>query len=186
MDRFVKLPKLNAFIIQLLKEKNKPLTLGEMLKERLKQYNIIPRNSTDIKFSIKQALYQLERKKLISKTWKIDRGENLFFLYIKEYDPTEIVDSTDTIVNFEQFIIDTLQKHKRIFSLEDFVKYALVHYQISSSEKKFLAKEIYSIILQMIKDKNNLRRVINCGSRESYYGLKEWFNSKGELMTLYK
>jgi hypothetical protein len=180
------LPDLNGFIIQLLKEKNKPLTSEEILTELLQEYKTLLSGSTTVKAALNQALYRLQtQKNLITRTRKFDKKENLYSLVGQAYTPNDTIDSTETYNDFPQFIIDTLHKNKRLLSLNDFLKHALIHYKIPSSDKRLLSEKISPVLSQMAKSKNKIRSFYKDGIHHKFYALNEWFNSNGELMTIY-
>lgn len=92
----------------------------------------------------------------------------------------------NTKYNWPLFIGETLTKAKRVLSLKDFVNHALVQYNDQLEDKKATYGKISPVLTQMAKNKDKIRTVRKEGTSRKFYGLTDWFNSNGELITTYK
>jgi hypothetical protein len=192
---------LSDFIVQILKEKNKPLTSEQMIKEYKKRYKIDLAGSKNTMASLNQSLFRLRAKQnLITSTRRKGKRGNLYSLVAKTAvpkakekpkkekrrvnPPAELPSGSK--YNWPQFIVDTLTKSKRILPLNEFVRGALVHYQIPPTDKKSTYGKISPVLTQMSKNKDRIRSVKKEGSSKRFYVLNEWFNDKNELITLFQ
>jgi hypothetical protein len=194
-------PRWAAFIMQLLKEVGKPLSSEQIIDAYQMQYDLDISTSKPARQSLNQALHQLRvTKRQIISIKRPGRKAKLFALTGTQYIPSEDVQAekkkkpdkssgetskTETKYNWAQFVLNTLAKTKRILSLKEFCNYAIVEYTIPANEKKATYGRISPILTQMVRRKDTIRTVQKDGFHFKYYGLNDWFNSNGELITIY-
>jgi len=203
-------PSWGNYIIQILQEKQKPLTSKEFLKLYKKQYKINIANPKNAKTSLAQALFGLRTKtKQIQSIKTKGKKEKLYGLSewadtsvlitnseqkekIKKNKPeTTIAIEHDEKVtpkfayNWPQFIRETLNKQKRILSLSEFVKYAMKHFELSADKTKFTRSNLAPTVSTLGKSKI-LKSIQKEGINGKSYGLAEWFEEDGNLIPEYK
>jgi hypothetical protein len=194
-------PDWHNYIPQILREQDKPMTKDQIFKSYQKQYHVNLSGSKSAKSLLTQTLQRLRVKYNLLTSTKQKGHKGNFYSLTKPGDTSAVdtapkeVASTDepsktlpanTKYNWPQFITDTLSKTKRILSLKDITHYAMVHYSIDEHDKKVTYGKISPVLSQLSKNKDKIRPVRKEGISRKYYGLTEWFNSKGELITLYK
>jgi hypothetical protein len=239
-------PNLGDFIIQLLTEKNKPLTSEQIIKGYKKQFKIDLSGSTATMSSLNQTLFRLRAKQnLITSTRRKGKKGNVYSLVKKDVTPIvktkpakekktaapiiktkpakekktaapiiktkpakekktaarivktkpvkekkaaaakELVPAASKN-NWPQFIVDTLNKHKRVLSLKDFLGNAMVQFSIPAKDKKSTYGKISPVLTQMVKAKDKIRAYRKAGTSLKFYALNDWFTDKNELITTYK
>jgi hypothetical protein len=87
--------------------------------------------------------------------------------------------------NWPQFVRESLIRHKRVLSLTEFVKYAMKHFEIPAGNMKSIRGSIAPTISTLGKSKV-LKSVSKKGFKGKSYGLAEWFDNNGNLISLYK
>jgi hypothetical protein len=242
-------PNLSDFIIQLLQEKNKPLTSGQIIKEYKKKNKIDLSGSTTTMASLNQALFRLRSKlNLITSTRRKGKKGNVYALVKKaekpagkvqprkadkpvaqtqpkkagkpgaKTQPKQVVKPVvklqpkqadkpvaktqpkqaeklvkqekevpaNTKSKWPQFVLDTLEKQKRVLSVNEFVKYAMVNLEIPAQDKKVTMKRIGPVLSHMVKTSKNIKSTRKAGQSARFYGLKDWFSDKNELIATYK
>lgn len=189
------------FILQLLKDKAKPLTVGQIIKEYQKQYKVNLSGSKTALSSLTQALFRLRSKQnLITSSKRKGKKGNIYSL-VKQPDTAVVTTQpkkSDKVVKKEkelpantkskwpQFILDTLTKQKRILSVNEFVKYAMVHFELPAHDKKVTGKRIGPVLSHMVKTSKKIKSTRKAGQTGTFYGLTDWFTDKNELITIYK
>ncbi|MBM3435725.1 MAG: hypothetical protein FJY07_05855 [Bacteroidetes bacterium] len=199
-------PDWSNYIPQLLREHDKPMTKEQILKSYQKQYNVDLSNSNSAKLSLNQSIQRLRvRHNIITSTPRKGKKGNLFSLVkpgevqIPKIKPAKVAPAEVTVAedtakkipsapkySWSQFVTETLTKNKRILSLKDFVNHALVHFPEQLDDKKTTYGKISPILTQMSKSKDKIKTVRKPGISRKFYGLTEWFNGKGELITTFK
>jgi hypothetical protein len=151
--------------------------------------------------SLNQTLFRLRSKQnLITSTRRKGKKGNVYSL-VKQPDTTVVktqpkqVDKTvkkekelsaTTKGKWPQFILDTLTKQKRILSVNEFVKYAMVHFELPANDKKVTVKRIGPVLSHMVKASKKIKSTRKAGQAGTFYGLTDWFGDKNELITIYK
>lgn len=194
-------PDWKNIVPQLLKEQNKPLTKGQILKLYEKQYNVSLSGSASAISSLNQSIQRLRVKNNILTSSKIKGHKGNFYSLVKpegisvvKTQLTPITESSETGIKADenvkfyipQFVVDTLNKTRRILSLKDIVNYAMVRYSIPENDKKVIYGKISPVLTHMSKNKDKIRTIRKDGLAYKFYGLTEWFNNKGELIVMYK
>jgi len=194
-------PDWHNYIPQILREHDKPMTKDQIFKSYQKQYHVNLAGSKSAKSLLTQTLQRLRVRYNLLTSIKQKGHKGNFYSLRKPGDnspaviaPKELTSKDEpgvalpanTKYNWGQFITDTLSKNKRILSLKDITHYAMVHYSIDEREKKATYGKISPVLSQLSKSKDKIRPVRKDGVSRKYYGLSEWFNGKGELITLFK
>jgi len=200
-------PKWGDFIIQVLQEKQKPLTRKAITKLYEKHYNT---NITKSKRSgMEQALARLRvRNKKIQSIQTEGKKERLYGLtewadksslktkpekIVKTKKATSMIAikrdkrlPANTTYNWPQFIIDTLSKTKRVLTAKDFLQRAMVHYTIPKHDIVSTRGKLSPALSNMEKNTKKLKTVMKKGITGRCYGLTEWFDDDGKLIAIYK
>jgi hypothetical protein len=194
-------PDWHNYIPQLLNEQGKPLTKNQIIKFYEKQYGVDLSGSKSALTLLNQTIQRLRVKhNLITSIRKKGKKGSYYSLVnpvetmplsvaaSEKTEPAESADKTQDATRYywNQFIVDTLNKQKRILSLKDLVNYAMVNFSINEQEKKATYGKLSPVLSHMSKNKDKIRTARKDGISRKFYGLTDWFNEKGELINLYK
>lgn len=196
-------PPWSEYVVDLLKEKEKPLTKEQIFKTYQKQHGINLAGSKSAMASLNQALQRLRvRKNLITSIPREGKRGNFYKLNtnpvapVEEKKPAQEVKEVKAVkkpteekgskYNWPQFIVDTLIKTKRVLTRKDFLNHAMVHFSIPDREKSATLGKISPVITQMVKGSKRLKTVKKPGFRGSHYGLVEWFDDNKKLIPEFK
>lgn len=189
------------FILQLLKDKDKPLTVDQILKEYKKQNKVTLSDPKNTLASINQTLFRLRSKQnLITSSRRKGKKGNVYSL-VKQPD-TAVVKAQPKVSDkkvkkekelpsspkstWSQFVLDILAKQKRILSVNEFVKYAMVQFDLPATDKKVTGKRIGPVLSYMATKSKKIKSTRKAGQKGTFYGLTDWFTDKNELITIYK
>jgi len=201
-------------ILELLKEKQKPLSIKEIVKYFEKQINI---PKTDLKktvIAIQQSLFRLRtHNKKIQNIKRAGKAGKLYGLTewtdksviplknAKEENTQQIKkinQKPKTIIkrdnkppltltyNWPKFIFETLNKTKRVLSAKDLLKYAMVYYSLPKLEKATTRVKLASALSRSEKITKSLKTCKKEGQAGRFYGLPEWFGGDNKLIAEYK
>lgn len=195
-------PDWSNYIIQILKEKDKPLSREQILKSYQKQNKVDLSASKGALVSLNQSLQRLRVKhNLITSTRLKGKKGSLYSLTgqsakavvrgrPRKQKEKPVVEkkqrAENSKHNWPQFIVETLEKNKRLLSLKDFLNHAIVHFNIPPHDKKATYGRISPVLTQMVNKKDKIRTAKKEGFPFKFYGLNEWFNSNNELITVYQ
>lgn len=202
-----------SFILQVLQEKNKPLTIDEFYNLYESHYGIkIPDSEKSIQ-SLKKALYRLRvNEKKIKSTLNKKTKERSFTLidddqnektikpqpskaakktlkekaFAEQAKGTILPTEKKTSYNWTDFVVNVLKKNKRVFTVKDFIKHAMVYYNLPKSEEASIKSKLPPMLTRLNRVKKMLKTVKKPGQRARYYGLPEWFAADGTLIPMYK
>jgi hypothetical protein len=201
-----KIPSWSNFIFEVLKVQQKPLSLNTIVKLYRKEYGIkeqLPKNSIK---SLRQSLFLLRtKKKQIQSIALQDKKEKLYGLIEWQNEPIlkskpekklkpkkEAIDNivkpqvADTSHNWTQFIIDTLNKTKRVMTPKEFLNYAVTAFSIPKHDEDQARKNLSPTLSYLAHKNKSLKTTIKKGQKGKCYGLSTWFNDEGELIPDYK
>lgn len=192
-------------IIELLKEKQKPLTTKEISKILLAQRNIPKSDIKKANLAITQSLFRM--RKVTKKIQAIAKKGTKAKLYglpewaknteaEKSIAPPKIIaipeKKQDTMkrtygkYNWQEFIKETLQSKKRVLNLGELANVALKHFELKSTEKTRTKSSLATVLTKLVTKDKILKTTKKKGITGKSYGLKEWFDENGNLVSLYK
>jgi hypothetical protein len=192
-------------IIELLKEKQKPLPLKEIIKTLAIQKNIPKSDLKKTNYAIQQSIYRLRTiNNKIQSTKIAGKKEKLFSLteLSKNTNTEQIIEKQKPIAkpkikpadtpqvkgkyNWQGFIKDTLENKKRVLNLSEFVNVALKHFELKNSEKSRTKANLAPVLTKLVRKDKTLKTTLQRGKNGRSYGLKAWFDESGNLVSLYK
>ncbi len=212
--RKTKKPNWRNFILKSLKEQDKPLTSEEIFKSYQKQYDIDLSSSKNSVMALSQALRRLRvNDKIIQSTRIKGKREKLYGL-INPADKSIILTKTakakkpvqlnkvnqkpKAIINLDKrppltsayhwtkFINDTLKKTKRVLSVKDFVKYAMVYYNIPKQDRNSTRLKLSPRLSRLVNVVKTLKTSKKEGQPGLFYGFSKWFDGDKKLKVEYK
>jgi hypothetical protein len=211
--RKTKNPNWRHFVLKTLKENDKPLTSGEIIKLYYKQHNLDLPASQNSLMALSQALYRMRVKDNIVKSSKIKGKREKRYGLIDATDksvvltenakakkpvplnpnqkPKTIIRQDNkpplvTTYNWPKFIFETLNKTKRVLSAKEFLKYALVYYNIPKKETESTRGKLSPALSRMEKIVKSLKTCQKDGQAGRSYGLSEWFDGDNKLKADFK
>jgi hypothetical protein len=192
-------------IVELLTEKQKPLSSKEIETILVKQKNIPKSDLKKTNFAIHQSLYRLRTKnKKIQAIKTVGKKAALYGLLewakntetkkpvlAKQNIQAPLINKDSTTrpygkYNWQGFIKDTLESKKRVLNLVELTNAALKHFELKSSEKIRTRTNLAPLLTKLVKKDKILKTTQKKGFKGRSYGLKEWFDEKGELISIYK
>ena len=202
-------PKWSEFIIQVLQEKQKPLSRKVISKLYEQHYNKKITNSKSAQSGLLQALYWLRVKnKKIQSIKKDGKKEKLYGLTewsanpIKKTITTKIsktkkvnrkpatkqtVQSSEKNThNWNKFIFDTLNKTKRVMSLKELLQYAIVTFNIPKQGMVSTRNSLSPMLSNLVRKSKTLKSVKKEGQTGRSYGISNWFDDDDNLIAIYK
>lgn len=211
--RKTKNPNWRHFILTSLNEQNKPLSLKEFFKSYKRQYGIDASTSKTSGMALSQALYRLRVKDNIVKSFRINGKKEKVYGLIDNADKTVLLTDNAkakkpiklkpnqkpktvtarenkpplvTTYNWPQFIFDTLNKTKRVLSASDFVRHAMVHFNIPKRDFEATRIKVSPALSNLDKNLKKLKTIKKAGQAARFYGLPEWFDYDNKLIVKYK
>ena len=94
--------------------------------------------------------------------------------------------SDDTFHNWPKFIIDTLNRTKRVMTPKEFLNYAITAFSIPKYEEDKAKKNVAPTLSYLTHKNKTLKTTIKKGQKVKSYGLSTWFNDAGELIPDFK
>lgn len=200
-------PKWGDFIIQVLQEKQKPLTRKAITKLYEKHYNTNISKSN--RSGLEQALARLRvRNKKIQSIKTEGKKEALYGLTEWEVKPikktvtTKIVkvkkDNPKTAIkptiqspekntlSWPNFILETLNKTKRVMSLKEFLQQAIVAFNIPKHRIESARNSLSPMLSYLVRKSKTLKTVTKEGQAGRSYGISKWFDDDDKLIAIYK
>lgn len=211
--RKTKNPNWRHFILKVLKENDKPLTSGEIIKLYYNQHNLDLPASPNSLMALSQALHRLRVKDNIVKSSKIKGKREKRYGLIDATDksvvltenakakkpvplnpnqkPKTIIRQDNkppliTTYNWPKFVFETLNKTKRVLSAKDFLKHALVYYNVPKKDSALTRSRLSPALSRMEKITKSLKTCKKAGQAGRFYGLPEWFDGDNKLKVDYK
>lgn len=212
-ERKTKNPNWINYVVELLKEQNKPLTSKEIIQSYEKQHSIDLSNSKYSVNALRQALHRLRVKnnritniKVKGKTEKlygliewVDKSVVEKTAKAKKIKPVENANQKPkTIIkqvnkpplvltyNWPKFIFETLNKTKRVLTAKDFLKYAMVYYSIPKHEMEKTRGKLSPSLSRLERISKSLKTCKKDGQPGRFYGLPNWFDKNNKLIATYK
>jgi len=224
-ESIIKNPTWSNFIIQVLKDQQKPLSVKTITKLYKQQYEIKEALSKKALSSLTQSLFWLRtRKNQIQSIKTPGKKERMYSLvewpattkpevkseiqpepkpkrkYEKKTKPKPekkprgikstvklIKEQTDdSSYKWTQFIVDTLNKTKRVLTAKEFIRYATTTFNIPKHEIASVRNSLSPTLSNLARKQKSLKTVIKKGQRGKSYGLANWFNDEGELIADFK
>jgi hypothetical protein len=196
-------------IVELLTEKQKPLSSKEIETILVKQKNIPTSDLQKANYAIHQSLFRLRTKTKKIQTLKTAGQKALYGLSEwttnteteKSIEPQQnktkqkkslpIIDKDIKTQksgkpNWQGFIKETLESKKRVLNLGELVNVALKHFELKSTEKTRTKANLAPVLTKLVKKDKILKTTQKKGVSGRSYGLKEWFDEKGNLVSIYK
>jgi len=204
-----------SFVIQILQEKNKPLGSDDMLKLYEEHSGNKIKDMKYARNKLGQVLYRLRHTKKRIRTIK-QKGKKETFYALTEWPVTDIKINKEPLVikeigivktppqvierkiiskttsgkrgqyNWPKFIVDTLNKTKRVLTAREFLKHAMIYYAVPKHEQERTRGKLAPALSRLEKVTKTLKTVSKKGQRSRYFGLSEWFDEKGTLIPIYK
>jgi hypothetical protein len=202
--------KWSGNIIKLLKENEKPLSLKEITKILVIQNNIPKSDLKKTNYAIQQSIYRLRTINNMVQSIKVaGKKERLFVLTERTNIPEpsksivepqstsrqiiskpvveqEIKAPTIEKYNWQGFVKETLESKKRVLSLNELLNVALKHFNLKDSEKSRTRGNLAPVLTKLVKKDKILKTTVKKGVNGRSYGLKEWFDETGNLVSIYK
>lgn len=194
--------KWGNMILELLQEKQKPLSVQKIVKTFEKQINI---PKTDLKKAIsgiQQSLHRLRtynnKIQSIKRKGKKEKLYGLTEWANKDKNFTSRRNISKTIVkqagkpplnytyNWPEFIKKILNKTRRILTAKEFLKYAMNYYNIPVSQKNNTRGKLSPALSRLEKITKTLKSFKKKGMTGRSYGLSEWFDGDGNLIPEFK
>ena len=97
---------------------------------------------------------------------------------------TSDIDTPET--KYIQFVNDTLQKEKRILNRDEFVRYAMVYFNLPQRNKISTRGKVFKTLVYMEKDAGTLKKAKKKNQKGIFYGLSEWFDDENRLIPEFK
>ncbi|MFA6922979.1 MAG: hypothetical protein WC223_01880 [Bacteroidales bacterium] len=204
-------PNWGNYVLQVMQEQNKPLTKEQILKLYQKHFNISFSNPATATNSLSQALQRLRVKRnLIQSIKPKGQKRKLFSLVnIKDKAPTKTNTNTEKIVktkkiepkttiernrkypsnttyNWPKFIVETLNKTKRVLSVKDFLRHATVSLNIPKEGISSARNSLSPMLSTLVSKSKKLKALKKEGQTGRSYGLRNWFDDEGKLIAIYK
>lgn len=203
----IKNPKWRNFIIEVLHEKEKPLSRKVIMKLYSQRNNVKLTDSKSARTSLEKALFKLRVKdKKIESIKKKGKKEALYGLIewagkfsvktpkerIKKTKkdntapPVEIIQKPlpDSEYNWTQFIQETIISEKRILSVPELIQYAFVKFELTEEYRKAIRNRI-SLTISELKQSKILKPAKKEGVDGLSYGPSEWFSDDGYIKPEY-
>lgn len=202
------------FAVQILKEQNKPMTILQILKSYEKQNNIKVANSKRHFGSLAKAINRLRvDDNRINSIKVIGKKERLYGL-VEWPDKSASVSKTakakktvpiinvnqkpKTVINpdskaplplgnkWTKFIFETLNKTKRVLSAKDFLKYAMVYFNLPKHETETTRVKLSPALSKLEIIAKSIKTCKKTGQSGRFYGLPNWFDDNNKLIVDYK
>ena len=208
-----KTPNMGSFVIQLLQEQNKALTKEQIFKLYQKHYNLKLNKSAAAYRTLGRTLSRLRVEKIIQSIKKAGTKDHLYSLTkwsdmkgtktspekiakakkadskpakkISEKKVSEKRISPNVKYNWPTFVLDTLNKTKRILSAKDFVQHAMVTFNFSSKDNAIPKRNIPPTLSIMAGKSKLIKSIKKDGQSVNSFGLPNWFDD-GKLLAVYK
>lgn len=191
------------FILDKLKENDKPITLDEVFKAYQKEHNIKFPDFKAAKASLSQSFHYLQynKKQIESFPRKGKRGN--FYKLVENKGGSQVVKekpvrqakakkkeepkkTTHAPKNqWADFIVDTLNKTKKVLNRNEILDLAMRHFLISPKHRISTRGKLSPVLSHMANKTEQLKTVKKPDERGKYYGLAEWFDEKGNLPSEY-
>jgi hypothetical protein len=206
----------SSFILQVLQDKQSPLSRKDITKVYEQLYNKNISNSEKVQAQLQQALFRLSaRSKKIECIKKKGMRNNLYKLISKDKNINDAPKTTEkakaknanprkieklrpkTVIirdnkppltftyNWPKFILDTLNKTKRVLSTKEFVPLAMVHFNVPKHDNKKIRNSLSRSLSYLEQKANKIKSLYKEGKAGRFYGLPEWFDNKGNSITKY-
>ena len=192
-------------IVELLAEKQKPLSSREIESILIAQKNIPKSDLKKAYYAIHQSLFRLRTKNKKIQTIK-SAGEKGLLYGLSEWSintetekPVEAQQSITAPLNnkdvktrtygkynWQGFIKETLESKKRVLNLVELTNAALKHFELKSSEKIKTRTNLAPLLTKLVKQDKILKTTQKKGVKGRSYGLIEWFDREGNLVSIYK
>jgi hypothetical protein len=91
-----------------------------------------------------------------------------------------------TIFNWPEFVQETLSKTKRVLTAQEFLKHAMIYYNIPENKKSNTRGKLAPALSRLEKTNKTLKSVKKKGVIGRSYGLSEWFDGNGNLKPEFK
>lgn len=202
------------YSIKILEEQNKPMTILQIIKSYEKQYNIKLSNSKRHFGSLAKALHRLrvdnnrinsikvkgKKERLYGLVEWTDKSASVFktakakkiIPIRKVYHKPETIIKGDnkpllTLTNkWTKFIFETLNKTKRVLSAKDFLKYAMVFFNLPKHEMESTRVKLTPELSRLEIITKSLKTSKKDGQTGKFYGLPDWFDDNNKLIVDYK
>lgn len=206
--------KWSNYIIKVLKEQNKPMTIKQIIKSFEKQNDIDLSSSNDPFYAVTQALNRLRVKNNLIYNKRIKGKRDRLFGLVEWNDKSDSVTKTakakkiepikkvnqksETIIdldkkrplnvpyNWPKFIFETLTKTKRVLSAKDLLKYAMVFYNLPKIEMATIRVKLAAALSRQEKIVKSLRTCKKDNQVGRFFGLPDWFDGNNKLIVDYK
>lgn len=211
-------PKWGEYIMKLLNERQRGVTVSQIYKSYIKEYGKVIEDEKAAKNRLGQALHYLQNtKKLIEGSNRKGKRGNIYRL-IQEAAPKPKVESKSTSTpvkpkatrtkkatpkkaepekapvtppeempeeKYLQFVEDTLNKERRILDRNEFVKYAMVYFNLPLRNKISTRGKVIKALNYMTKDSGALKKTKKKNQNGTFFGLTDWFEDN-KLIPEYK
>jgi|GEM_PF-6020362 len=189
-------PKWKDFIIQVLQEKQKPLSRIAIMQLYNKQYHNKILNSECAKSSLAGALNKLGKNKKIE-SLKLKKGSVVLYALAEWNIKSSLKTKPEKIVKAKQnpgyrtydwnnFIIETLNEAKRIMSIKEFLDFAVMSLSIPEYKIVSSGNKLSRTLMMLVKKEKTLKIVKKEGQKIKSFGLTKWFDDEGNLIVEYK
>jgi len=204
-------------ILELLQEKQKPLSLKEIAKILVIQNNIPKSDLNKTNYAVQQSIYRLRTiNKKLQAIKVAGKLEKLFGLteWTKELDnipvttlesksneetqtnpqeiKTDISEQKEAksilrlAYNWPEFVKETLKTKQRVLTGTEFLNHAMKFYNIKTKDKSSIKGKLAPVLSNLVSKFKILKSVQKKGIKGKSYGLKEWFDETGNLISIYK
>lgn len=212
--RKTKNPNWRLIVLEILKEKQKPVSIDEIIQTYEKTHKGKISGNKKFLNSLTQALFRLRTvdKKINSIKIK-GQKQKLYSLLgnnaIPVKDATAIKSKTvvpakansniqmkeyqkrgrkpkEKTDDLTKFIVETLRKTKRVMTELELLKYAMVYFGLPRRENKIMKGKLRVFLNDLAKNERTVSRVKKEGRLTKLWALPEWVDEESNLITEYK